>query len=228
VPRQTKEEIPPLTLATFANISNDPVGILELTARTLNGSPPINVTDPAAVVRELKIAGISEGSYNTPASVNLTAAANAGLAALSAYAKTSAFQSMGNGWVMFSQTGLFGSDYLARAYVVSVGGVSEVTSESLYAFPAQGGLSLASGEAYIFTFSSKPPLGNTGFWSLTAYSNDFLIPNPAGIYAVGDRSNLTYPDGSLVYGTETSSSDENFQILVQSGATPPPANWTHK
>lgn len=176
----------------------------------------------------MKTAGISEGSYHTPAGTNLTAATDAGLAALSAYAETSAFQWLGNGWVMFSHSGLFGSDYVARAYTVAEGGESEVTSESLYAFPAEGSLSLASDKAYLFTSSNKPPLGKTGFWSLTAYSNKFLIPNPAGIYAVGDRSNLTYPDGSLVYGTESSSSDESFQILVQSGATPPPANWTHK
>jgi hypothetical protein len=227
-PRQTKEKIPPLTLATFSNLSNDATGVLQLTARTLRGSPPINVTNPEAIIKELNNAGISNGSYHTPAGVNLTAASDVALAALSTYAKTSSLKSLGNGWGVFSQSGLFSSDFIARAYVVTEGGESEVASESLYAFVINGSLSLASGEAYLFTFSSKPPLGKTGFWSLTAYLNKFLIPNPAGIYAVGDRSNLTYSDGSLVYGTDSSSSDKEFQILIQSGGTPPPANWTHK
>jgi hypothetical protein len=186
------------------------------------------VTDPGAIIKELETAGISNGSYHARAGVNLTAASDVGLAALAAYAKTSAFQPQGNGWGIFTKSGLFGSDYIARAYVVTEGAESEMPSESIYAFLINGSLSLASGEAYLFTFSGKPPLGKTGFWSLTAYSNKFLIPNPAGIYAVGDRSSLTYADGSLVYGTESSSSDEKFQILVQSGGTPPPANWTHK
>jgi len=56
----------------------------------------------------------------------------------------------------------------------------------------------------------------------------FLIANPTNVYAVGDRSNLTYPDGSLVYGTEGSTSDRSFQVLIQSAANPPPANWTKK
>jgi hypothetical protein len=224
---QTKEKIPPLTLATFSNLSSDATGILQLTARTLKGSPPINVTDPGAIIRELESAGISNGSYHTPAGTNLTAASDVALAALSTYAKTSSFRSLGNGWGIFSQSGLFGSDFLARAYTVTEGGESEVPSESLYAFLINGSLSLASGEAYLFTFSRKPPLGKTGFWSITAYSNKFLIPNPAGIYAAGDRSNLTYPDGSLVYTTENNSSDKRFQLLIQSGGTPPPANWTH-
>jgi hypothetical protein len=50
--------IQPLTVATFANTSNMslPHGILELTARTLTASPPINVTKPGAliIVRQLE------------------------------------------------------------------------------------------------------------------------------------------------------------------------------
>ena len=64
---------------------------------------------------------------------------------------------------------------------------------------------------------------------MTAYGADnFLIPNPEAVYSLGDRSNLTYPDGSLIYGN-SADRDRNgeFQILMQAGSVSPPANWTN-
>ena len=56
-----------------------------------------------------------------------------------------------------------------------------------------------------------------------------FFANPLDRYSLGDRSNLTYPDGSPVYGGPNSAStDTPFQILIQSHATPPPQNWTSK
>jgi hypothetical protein len=226
-PRAAFDKTPPLSLATFEGLPENATGVLELTARTLNGLPPINVTNPRAVDKELNVAGIHQGSYSKPTGVNLTAATNVALEAIANYEKTSAFFSLGNGWKRFTTVGLFGSDYVARAYVVAQGQLSERITESLYAYP-EGNILLADGEAYLATFSSKPPIGPTGFWSVTMYQNGYLVENPINIYAVGDRSNITYPDGSLVYGTGSSSSSETFQILVQSAAVSPPANWTHK
>ena len=74
-------------------------------------------------------------------------------------------------------------------------------------------------------------MNETGFWSLTAYGADnFLIDNPYNIYALGDRSNITYPNGDRVYSTSTATANPDqegsFQILVQAADTPPPENWT--
>ncbi|KAI7072653.1 hypothetical protein KC352_g42377, partial [Hortaea werneckii] len=71
-----------------------------------------------------------------------------------------------------------------------------------------------------------------GFWSITGYEGDYLIPNPQNVYALGDRSNITYPDGSRVYGSGAQSrsnnslSNEQFQILIQPADVAPPTNWT--
>ena len=76
-----------------------------------------------------------------------------------------------------------------------------------------------------------------GFWSLTAYASDqFLIPNPLGRYEIGDRSGITYSDGTLVYPNANatmsfdSSSGGNatraFQVLLQPADVRPPTNWT--
>jgi hypothetical protein len=126
------DNTPPLSLSTFEGLSENATGVLELTARTLNGLPPINVTNPCAVEKELNAAGIRQGSYSKPAGVNLTAATNVALEAISNYQKTSAFFSLGNGWKRFTTVGLFGSDYVARAYVVAHGQESERLTESLY------------------------------------------------------------------------------------------------
>lgn len=223
-------DIPPLSLATFANISaaSVPVGLLELTARTLDTCPPFNVTNPASVVRELEAAGVYGSSYHSHADVNLTASTNDALAALSASAATN-FLELNNGWVRLVLQGLYSNNYLARAYVAATGYLALVESEVIYPSFSGANLSLASKEAYLYTFSTKPPLGTTGFWSLTMYNTEgFLVANPLNVYAIGDRSNLTYPDGSPVYGTESSTSDGSFQVLIQSAANPPPANWTQK
>lgn len=222
--------VQPLSLATFANISSMslPVGILELTARTLNASPPINVTNPKAVVRELKEAGVYGGSYQAPAGVNLSIAANDALSAVTTVTDTS-FLDLNNGWSRIALQGLYGSNYVARAGVAYSGYLALVSSEAIYPSYRNGNLSLTSDEAYLYTFSSKPPLGFSGFWSLTMYNaSGFLVANPVDVYSVGDRSNLTYPDGSLVYGNGSSSNDQSFQVLIQSAAVPPPANWTSK
>jgi hypothetical protein len=71
----------------------------------------------------------------------------------------------------------------------------------------------------------------TGFWSLTIYGPDnYLIPNPRGTYGVGDRSNLTSADGTLVYasGDLGGLRDGAFQVLVRTADVIPLNNWTNK
>lgn len=59
------------------------------------------------------------------------------------------------------------------------------------------------------------------------YDNQgWLVPNVENTWAVGDRSNITYPDGDLVYGNGTGTG--SFQVLVQDAGVRPPSNWTAK
>ncbi|MCJ1388431.1 hypothetical protein MMC18_001278 [Xylographa bjoerkii] len=69
----------------------------------------------------------------------------------------------------------------------------------------------ADSEAYLFTFSGKPPGADDGFWSVTMYDNEgFLVENTENTYAVGDRSNITLLSGDLIYGSGTE--DATFQV----------------
>jgi len=75
-----------------------------------------------------------------------------------------------------------------------------------------------------------------GFWSFTVYAADnYLVPNAGNVYALGDRSGITYPGGGRVYplsATNMSTTMSNgsgqasFQILIQAADVLPPANWT--
>ena len=222
--------VQPLSLAMFPNLTNvsNATTILELTARTLDACPPVNITNTSSVVRELRAAGVYGSSYHSPADVNLTAASVYALTEVFALLETG-YVTLNNGWLRLASQGLFGSDYISRAYASYSIPFGLVSSEVLYVINKKGTLSLSNDEAYLYTFSSKPPLGPTGFWSLTMYNTQgTLVTNPEDVYAVGDRSNITYPDGTLVYGTNSNDSDGTFQVLVQSSAVPPPANWTKK
>jgi hypothetical protein len=92
-----------------------PLGILELTARTLAASPPVNVTIPGAVIRELNEAGVYDGSYKEPAGINLTTVATDTLS--TATVSLDNIKTLNNGWAMYALQGLYGSNYVARAQV---------------------------------------------------------------------------------------------------------------
>jgi hypothetical protein len=84
----------------------------------------------------------------------------------------------------------------------------------------------------MLTFNDKPPLKDFGFWNLETYHSNGagvsgLVQNPQGIYSVGKNTNITYPDGTLVYASNNTKPDNTpFQVIFQSANNPPPANWT--
>ncbi|MCJ1397955.1 hypothetical protein MMC11_001151 [Xylographa trunciseda] len=207
------------------------VQLLNLTARLAPYDPPENTSETDSVNSQFAIAGLCNGIYIPPAGVNLTLAGLLVARSIqTALQSPSLYESFGNSWrtLIPAASGNFHSYYAARAYIAWSGYLQLVPYEALY--PAYFGsgsgdatLTVAANQSYLFTFSGKPPV--TGFWSLTAYgSNNYLIPNAQDIYSLGDRSNLTYPDGTLVYGN--ASSNGEFQILMQPANLSPPANWT--
>jgi hypothetical protein len=89
-----------------------------------------------------------------------------------------------------------------RAYIVRIGIAANQAEETLYwnAYADSGGRLLDGNHAYDVGFTARPPVRETGFWSLTVYGEDnYLVPNKEKRYAVGDRSPLQkLPDGSFV------------------------------
>ncbi|KAI9871211.1 MAG: hypothetical protein M1830_003194, partial [Pleopsidium flavum] len=208
-----------------------PQQLLQLTARLSPYNQPELRSEVSNVSRILELAGLRGGSYNQPAGVNLTEAEEVATLSISNdLTKAESREYFNHGWLQFvpAISGNFFSDFAARAYIAVTALGQLVSSEALYpqfvGESADANLYIGAQQATIFTFSAKPPV--TGFWSLTAYgTNDYLIPNGLDVYALGDRSNLTYADGSLVYGN--SSIDGPFQILIQPADVTPPENWTN-
>jgi hypothetical protein len=91
---------------------------------------------------------------------------------------------------------------LVRAYIVRIGIAANQAEETLYwnAYADSRGRLLDGSHFYAVRFPTRPPVGHTGFWSLTVYGKDsYLVPNKEKRYAVGDRSPIQkLPDGSFI------------------------------
>ncbi|PIG80987.1 hypothetical protein AARAC_011822 [Aspergillus arachidicola] len=225
--------VPTLTMSLLnSSLSSDPATkIMQLTARIAPHNPPRNISDLARVDRMLKESGVRDGVYKPQKDQNLTAAYLASeMAMFKVASEPQNVHSLGHGWQGLAPTsqGDYGEDYAMREYIAYFGYLALRATEALYPSYSAGskGLHLGPRESYIFTFLSKPPMGQNGFWSLTAYNTEeYLVPNTLNRYALSDRANITYSDGSLVYDGGTHA-DGSFQLLVQPADIPPPKNWT--
>nr|POE87910.1 hypothetical protein CFP56_11139 [Quercus suber] len=229
--------------------ANSSVGSVENTLNLLAAFAPYNdpedLSTTSSLAETLSLAGVQARNYTVTPNVNLT------LANLTAQdnainAASNLALPLNNGWIQFSPpaTGDFGTNYAFRSAIAASGYLMlrapnavypSWTNTSLRSSSDQASglgsslLSLSVDESLLYTFSGKPPVhAETGFWSLTAYGADnYLIPNNQSVYALGDRSNLTYASGSPVYGAKAAANEDGqFQILVQAADVAPPANWT--
>lgn len=190
------------------------------------------VTAPFAT---LAAAGIANGVYTTQQSVSLTSAYDAATSMAAAAAKDpESSLTLNDGWTALNTdlVGAYGEHYALRAAVAMSAYLALRHPFAVY--PSWNDpstkdqkLTLGAKEALVITFSGKPLIQKGGFWSLTAYDSDnFLIPNNRGIYALGDRSAINSPDCKSVYG-EGAGDDEPFRILVQPADLPPPPEWAN-
>ena len=174
-----KAQAPSLSLDLLnGSLSGSPdEQILQRTARIYPHNRPELRDNVANVTAILKLAGLRNGIYCQPKSVNLTAAAiDARLGLMEDLYDASNRQDLGNNWTQFvpSLSGNFPTDFFARAYIAFSAYLQLVSSEALYPeYIGESGtasLMLKSGKAAIFTFTAKPPV--TGFWNLTAYGSN--------------------------------------------------------
>jgi hypothetical protein len=109
-----------------------------------------------------------------------------------------------NGWVINTNTGTYGTNYLLRATIAKYGLGANTAEEAFYpaAITDSNGKNLTGGVNYTIHFkpSQIPPVNKLGFWSITMYnSTQRLVPNPINRYWIGaDTPGITYnKDGSL-------------------------------
>ena len=202
--------------------------LLELAAKVASYNLPIDNPDNAEVLKNLSIAGARHGVYRKPPSLNISAVNAESNATLRAAAADPTNFSPSPPWTGFARSALgnFHRLYALRAFVSgNLGYLAITTDQNFPRNPIGNPLSLGPDECFIFTFPRRPPLEPAGFWSLTAYGSDrFFVPNDLDRYSLGDRSAITFADGTPVYGSEAE--DGLFQLLVQPANIAPPANWT--
>lgn len=198
---------------------------------------PGTVAGNLTIQKALEASGACTNGSNSSI-VDLDAANKTALHAADSAGQDASYN-MNNGWsvVQSNLTGDFGTDYPLRVEIASTGYLMLKAPNAVYPTWSNGSktrpmegqtLQLGSNESYIYKFSSKPLLHKLGFWSLTAYNSDgFLIENLRNVSSLGDRSNITYPSGSAIYGSGSRAEDNGpFEILIQPADIAPPSNWT--
>jgi len=102
-----------------------------------------------------------------------------------------------NGWVMNTDSGVYGGNYLKRAAVAMFEIGMNRPEDAIY--PDTGMTPLHGRNKYVIHFAkgALPPVNE--FWSVTVYDlQGFTVPNPTNRYTLGDRSDLkANADGSL-------------------------------
>lgn len=105
-----------------------------------------------------------------------------------------------NNWFVITDTGLYGTGYLNRAYVTAVGLGANRPHDAVYPFTEfdATGQKLNGANRYVLRFppGQRPPA--RGFWSLTMYNAEFFfVENALNRYTLSSRNNLVAnPDGS--------------------------------
>jgi hypothetical protein len=123
-----------------------------------------------------------------------------------------------NGWMFDTRTGIYGTDYLNRALVTSIGLGANRPQDAVYPFSQRDaeGHDYDGANKYVMHFpkGQLPPV--SGFWSVTMYDPKyFFVPNPINRYSISPRQNLkTNPDGST-----------DLHIQHQSPGADKESNW---
>ncbi len=107
-----------------------------------------------------------------------------------------------NGWLVFHKTGLYGTDYLDRAFITAIGLGANRPQDAIYPTGEKDGSGNefdASSNKYVIHFNKgqMPPVN--GFWSLTMYdAKYFFVPNTLNRYNLSQRNTfVTNSDGSV-------------------------------
>ena len=105
-----------------------------------------------------------------------------------------------NGWGYTTKTGVYGTDYLMRAFVTAIGLGANRPQDAVYPTSQKDahGDKYNGAHKYVMRFpkGQLPPV--EGFWSLTMYdSSYFFVNNPLNRYSISARQDLKEnPDGS--------------------------------
>lgn len=175
----------------------------KLLAALMKDNPPAK--EDAPTVEKLAKIGIVPGRDFDPAKVDATIAK--GLAGVPpvAQAKIMAhFKDSGssvNGWTFTTRAGVYGTQYLQRAFVTAIGLGANRPQDAVYPTSAVDatGAKYSGSRPYVLHFEKGRMPPAQAFWSITMYDAAyFFVENPLNKYTVSPRNDLKYnADGSL-------------------------------
>jgi hypothetical protein len=105
-----------------------------------------------------------------------------------------------NGWFFITKTGVYGTDYLMRAFVTAIGLGANRPQDAVYPTSQKDAedRKYNGAKKYVMRFAKEQLPPALGFWSLTMYDADyFFVYNPLNRYSISARQDLkSNPDGS--------------------------------
>lgn len=106
-----------------------------------------------------------------------------------------------NGWMYDNVTGIYGTDYLNRAFITAIGLGANRIQDAVYptSLKAPDGSDYSGANKYVVNFPKGQLPPTQGFWSITMYdANYFFVANPLNRYSISARQALkTNADGSV-------------------------------
>jgi hypothetical protein len=178
----------------------DAIAYFTLLAKLMKDNPPAKADAP--MVEKLTRIGLVPGKEFDVS--KLPAAAAKAIPELAQKKILGHYQTAGaliNGWTFTTKAGLYGTDYLQRAFITAIGLGANRPQDAVY--PTSDvdadGKPYSGAKRYVVHFEKGQTPPADAFWSITMYNAAyFFVDNPLNKYTVSPRNNLTYnPDGSL-------------------------------
>lgn len=106
-----------------------------------------------------------------------------------------------NGWLFTTKAGVYGTEYLQRAFITAIGLGANRPQDAVYPTSEvdADGKPYSGANRYVLHFPKGQTPPADGFWSITMYDGDyFFVNNPLNKFTVSPRDALKYnADGSL-------------------------------
>jgi hypothetical protein len=181
----------------------DAAAYFALLAKLMADNPPAK--EDAPVVERMAKIGVVPGKPFDASKLDPAVARGLAKAPRSAQEKIMAHFKTGgtveNGWLFTTRAGVYGTDYLQRAFVTAIGLGANRPQDAVYPTSTEDaeGKKYSGANRYVIHFDKgkTPPVN--AFWSITMYdAGYFFVDNPLNKYTVSPRNDLKYnPDGSL-------------------------------
>ncbi len=105
-----------------------------------------------------------------------------------------------NGWMFDTETGIYGTDFLNRAFVTAIGLGANRVQDAVYPTSLKDAerKNYDGANKYVMHFPKGQLPPAQGFWSLTMYDESyFFVANPLNRFSISARQHLkSNPDGS--------------------------------